>query len=46
MKRILILGSEGQVGAYLKEYLDKKGYKILDFDIANGTHQDLSLIHI
>ena len=44
MKRILILGSEGQVGAYLKEYLLKKGYKILDFDITNGSHQDMTKI--
>ncbi len=44
MERILILGSEGQVGAYLKEYLNKKGYKILDFDIANGRHQDMTKI--
>ena len=44
MERILILGSEGQVGAYLKEYLNKKGYKVLDFDIANGTHQDMTKI--
>ena len=44
MERILILGSEGQVGKYLKEYLDKKGYKILEFDIVNGTHQDMTKI--
>ena len=44
MKRILILGSEGQVGAYLKDYFDEKGYKVLQFDIANGRHQDMTKI--
>ena len=32
MERILILGSEGQVGAYLKEYLNKKGYQVEIFE--------------
>ena len=40
-KRILILGSSGQVGAYLSEYLKKKGYDVRDFDIVNGVHQDM-----
>jgi len=45
MKRILILGSEGQVGAYLKDYFNTKdGYKVLDFDVANGRHQDMTKI--
>ena len=45
MKRILILGSEGQVGAYLKDYFNAKdGYKVLDFDVANGRHQDMTKI--
>ena len=28
--RILILGSEGQIGAYLTEYLNNKGYEVMD----------------
>ena len=42
--RVLILGSEGQVGAYLTEYLNAKGYEVLEFDIVNGRHQDMTVI--
>ena len=42
--RVLILGSEGQVGAYLTEYLNDKGYEVLEFDIVNGRHQDMTVI--
>jgi len=42
--RILILGSEGQIGAYLTEYLNNKGYEVLEFDIVNGRHQDMTVI--
>jgi len=42
--RILILGSEGQVGAYLTEYLNNKGYDVLEFDVVNGRHQDMTVI--
>ncbi len=43
-KRVLILGSSGQVGAYLKDYLDGKGYRVAEFDIANGSHHDMTKI--
>ena len=42
--RILILGSEGQVGAYLTEYLNNKGHEVLEFDVVNGRHQDMTYI--
>ena len=42
--RILILGSEGQIGAYLTEYLNYKGYEVLEFDIVNGRHHDMTVI--
>ena len=42
--RILILGSEGQIGAYLTEYLNNKGYEVLEFDIVNGRHHDMTVI--
>ena len=42
--RVLILGSEGQVGAYLKEYLHNKGQEVLEFDVVNGRHQDMTVI--
>ena len=42
--RVLILGSSGQVGAYLSEYLVKKGYEVTNFDILNNTNEDLRII--
>ena len=42
--RVLVLGSEGQVGAYLTEYLNNKGYEVLEFDVVNGRHQDMTII--
>ena len=42
--RVLILGSSGQVGAYLSEYLVKKGYEVTDFDILNNENEDLRTI--
>ena len=42
--KITILGSSGQIGAYLTEYLSNKGHDVLEFDIVNGEHQDLTLI--
>ena len=44
MKKILILGSSGQVGAYLNDYLRKKGNEVLEFDITNGSDQDMTMI--
>ncbi len=42
--RIAILGSSGQIGAYLSEYLTKKGHFVRDFDIVNGYHEDMTNI--
>ncbi|MDC3062943.1 SDR family oxidoreductase [Candidatus Pelagibacter sp.] len=41
MKKILILGSAGQIGLHLKEYLGEKNYKVFNFDIVNGKSNDL-----
>ena len=30
--KILVLGSSGQVGAYLVEYLREKGHEVIEFD--------------
>ena len=43
-KRILILGSSGQVGAYLSEDLRSEGYEVLEFDIVNDPSQDMTVI--
>ena len=41
-KKILILGSEGQIGGHLVDYFkNKKKYKILKFDIISGNSFDL-----
>ena len=41
MKKILILGSEGQVGSHLKEFLNHRGYIVLEFDLVRNTNEDL-----
>ena len=40
-KKITILGSAGQIGAYLSEYLSGKGHDVTDVDIVNGPEFDL-----
>ena len=42
--RITILGSRGQIGAYLTEYLRKKGHQVTEFDKSNASWQDLTTI--
>lgn len=41
MKNILILGSSGQIGGYLTEYLKKKDYNVIEFDIVRDIKEDL-----
>ena len=42
--KILILGSAGQIGAYLSEYLIDRNYEVIEFDIVNGAREDLTII--
>ena len=42
MKKILILGSGGQIGSHLSIYLEKK-YKVLKFDLVNNNSEDLRI---
>ena len=42
--RITILGSSGQIGAYLTEYLRNKGHQVTEFDKSNASWQDLTTI--
>ena len=42
-KKILILGSEGQIGNHLKQYLIKKNYKVFEFDLVRSKKEDLRL---
>ena len=39
--KITILGSAGQIGAYLSEYLKEKGHEVTDVDVVNGPEFDL-----
>jgi nucleoside-diphosphate-sugar epimerase len=41
VNKILVLGSSGQVGAYLCEFLRQSGYEVTKFDVVNDSHQDL-----
>lgn len=45
MKKVLILGSSGQVGTALTEYLSKK-YYVEEFDIAKDISKDLRNRHV
>ncbi len=42
--KISVLGSSGQVGAYLTEYLRGKGHIVNEFDVVNGPEQDMTVI--
>ena len=42
--KVTVLGSGGQIGAYLTEYLRKKGHTVHEFDKNNDPHwQDLTM---
>ena len=42
--KITILGSSGQIGAYLTEYLRNKGHHVIEFDKNNSYHEDMTKI--
>ena len=42
--KVVVLGSSGQIGAYLTEYLTKKGHLVREFDVANDSHEDMTHI--
>jgi nucleoside-diphosphate-sugar epimerase len=42
--KITILGSSGQIGAYLSDYLRKKGHVVIDFDKVETPNHDMSVI--
>ena len=42
--RVTILGSSGQIGAYLTEYLRNKGHQVTEFDKNNSYHEDMTKI--
>lgn len=42
--KITILGSSGQIGAYLSEYLRDKGHIVIDFDKVETPNHDMTVI--
>jgi len=42
--KITVLGSKGQIGAYLTEYLINKGHEVYEVDVVNGNDQDMTKI--
>lgn len=42
--KITILGSSGQIGAYLSEYLRKKGHVVIHFDKVETPNHDMTII--
>jgi nucleoside-diphosphate-sugar epimerase len=42
--KITILGSSGQIGAYLTEYFRNKEHQVHEFDVVNGKDQDMTII--
>ena len=42
--RVTVLGSSGQIGAYLTEYLRNKGHYVTEFDKTNASWQDMTTI--
>ena len=42
--KILVLGSSGQIGAYLTEYLRGKDHEVTEFDVARDYDEDLTQI--
>jgi len=38
---ILVLGSAGQIGSYLVDYLENKGHEVIEFDIFDHARYDL-----
>ncbi len=42
--KITILGSSGQIGAYLTEHLREKGHEVTEFDVARHHGEDMTQI--
>lgn len=42
--KITVLGSSGQIGSHLTQYLIDRGYIVHEFDIVNGLDEDMTII--
>lgn len=45
-KNILVLGSSGQVGLSLCQFLRKKNYNVIEFDLINSEKEDLRIENV
>ena len=45
-KKILVLGSSGQVGISLCDFLRKKNYEVIEFDIIKSINEDLRVNYV
>ena len=45
IKKITILGSEGQIGAYLTDHFLNKGYEVIEIDIVRDASDDLRQVN-
>jgi len=43
LNKILVLGSSGQVGDYLCDYLRRNGNEVIEFDVVESENQDLRI---
>lgn len=43
MKKYLVLGSAGQIGSALTEFVEKRGHRAITFDIVHDPRQDLRI---
>lgn len=43
MKKVLVLGSSGQIGSYFCEYLQRYGHQPIEFDIVRSPEEDLRI---
>ena len=43
MSKILVLGSSGQVGDHLCDYLRRNNNEVIEFDIVESENQDLRI---
>ena len=41
--KFLVLGSEGQIGKYLTQYIRQKNHEVIEYDIRRNEHEDLRL---
>ena len=46
IKKVLVLGSSGQIGGFLVKFLQKKNYEVIEFDIVKDKSEDLRILNV